>query len=104
MPIQRERFELADGDFVDIDWLSNINPQRIVLILSGLEGSIDSPYARGMLRALHQHGWGAGLLHFRGCSGEPNRLSRTYHAGDTHESRFFASLSVVIPPGVRAIG
>ena len=25
------------------------------------------------------------VFHFRGCSGEPNRLPRAYHSGDTEE-------------------
>src|SRR5205807_1959096 len=28
-------------------------------------------------------GLGAAALNFRGCSGEPNRLARFYHSGDT---------------------
>jgi predicted alpha/beta-fold hydrolase len=30
-------------------------------------------------------GWRGVVLHFRGCSGEPNRLPRAYHSGDTAE-------------------
>lgn len=81
--VQRERFELPDGDFVDVDWVGKAHASATVLILHGLEGSIDSPYAQGMLSVLQQRGWRAGLLHFRGCSRELNRLPRTYHAGDT---------------------
>jgi predicted alpha/beta-fold hydrolase len=81
----RERLELPDGDFVDLDW---IGPRPgpagpVVLILHGLEGSAESHYAKALLAALHDHGWPGGVLHFRGCSGEPNRLTRSYHAGDT---------------------
>lgn len=28
-------------------------------------------------------------MHFRGCSGEPNRLARAYHSGDTADIAFF---------------
>jgi predicted alpha/beta-fold hydrolase len=82
VPLARERVELADGDFLDLDW----TPRRgspVVLVLHGLEGSSDSPYARGILGAIHARGWRGVLMHFRGCSGEPNRLPRTYHSGDT---------------------
>jgi predicted alpha/beta-fold hydrolase len=82
--LTRERIELADGDFIDLDWCGN-NNGPIVLILHGLEGSSDSPYARGMLRMVNQHGWRGVVMHFRGCSGEPNRLLRAYHSGETKD-------------------
>ena len=81
-PLRRERIELPDGDFVDIDW----TPQTdglCILILHGLEGSIDSHYAGGILSALANSGHTAGLMYFRGRSGEPNRLPRSYHSGET---------------------
>lgn len=80
--ITRERFELPDGDFLDLDWVGN-NKGPIVIILHGLEGSIDSPYAKGMLNAIQCQGWRGVVMHFRCCSGEPNRLSRMYHSGET---------------------
>jgi len=83
LSIKRERFELLDGDFIDIDWVDSNSRGPIVIILHGLEGSIESPYAKGMLKAIHQEGWRGGFLHFRGCSGEHNRLERFYHSGDT---------------------
>lgn len=80
--LQRERWELGDGDFIDLDWTRR-EDGPIVVILHGLEGSSRSPYAAGMLRAVANQGWRGVLLHARGCSGEPNRLPRRYHAGDT---------------------
>jgi predicted alpha/beta-fold hydrolase len=77
-----ERFELADGDFLDLSWVGHGNGP-LVLVLHGLNGSIDSHYANGMLHAITQRGWRAVLMHFRGCSGVPNRLARSYHSGDT---------------------
>src|SRR3569833_197442 len=81
LPVRRERVLLADGDFIDVDSAGEMGP--IVIVLHGLAGPIDSHYARGMLRAFARRGWRGALLHFRGCSGEPNRLPRSYHAGDT---------------------
>jgi len=82
LSLRRERIELRDGDFVDLDWTPG---QRgpVVLVLHGLEGSSDSPYARGMLNVALASGWRGAVMHFRGCSGEPNRLDRSYHSGDT---------------------
>lgn len=81
-PLHRERLELPDGDFLDLDW----TPERdgpITVVFHGLEGSIRSHYASAIMRALLGAGRHAVLAHFRGCSGEPNRLSRGYNAGDT---------------------
>lgn len=80
--LTRERFELADGDFIDIDWTQQADAMR-VLILHGLEGSLESHYTGGLLSALERAGYSAGLMYFRGRSGEPNRLPRSYHSGDT---------------------
>jgi predicted alpha/beta-fold hydrolase len=80
--LRRERFELPDGDFVDLDWAGDGNGP-IVLILHGLEGSVNSPYAKGMLLSLKQYGWRGVFMHFRGCSEEFNRYPRSYHSGET---------------------
>ncbi|MFT7459656.1 MAG: putative alpha/beta-fold hydrolase [Planctomycetota bacterium] len=77
-----ERLELPDGDFVDLCWTQKSNGP-IVIVLHGLEGSIDSPYARGMMKTIHARGWRGVFMHFRGCSEEFNRLDRNYHSGDT---------------------
>jgi len=86
-PLSRERIELPDGDFVDLDWTSQTDG-LCVLILHGLEGSIDSHYTGGMLSALAAQGHTAGLMYFRGCSGTENRLPRSYHSGDTGDLDF----------------
>ena len=31
-------------------------------------------------------------MHFRGCSGEPNRLPRSYHSGDTKDAEFVVNM------------
>ena len=80
--LQRERLELADGDFIDLDWAGD-DGRPVVLVLHGLEGSLQSHYAGGILRALTASGYRAVLMYFRGCSGEPNRLPRSYHSGET---------------------
>jgi hypothetical protein len=82
--LRRERIELADGDFVDLDWAGE-NRGPIVLILHGLEGSAQSPYAQGMLQAIVKQGWRGVCMHFRSCSGELNRLARAYHSGETSD-------------------
>ena len=83
-PITWERVELEDGDFIDLAW-SGPAGGRIVLFLHGLEGSLQSPYAGGIMRQLNRRGFRVCLMHFRGCSGEPNRLSISYHSGKTDD-------------------
>ena len=34
---------------------------------------------------VRKRGWRGSVLNFRGCSGEPNRLPRAYHSGDSDE-------------------
>lgn len=86
LPLERERLELPDGDFLDLDWVGKAEVGRpLVLILHGFEGSIESHYAKSMLRSLRQQGWRGVFMHFRGCSGEPNRLVKGYHSGETQD-------------------
>ncbi|MEL6675147.1 MAG: alpha/beta fold hydrolase, partial [Bacteroidota bacterium] len=82
----RERFELSDGDFLDLDGIAG-NGKRLVIVLHGLEGSSDSKYVRGILHHLNNLGWDGMAVNFRSCSGEPNRQSRFYHSGDTADLR-----------------
>ena len=83
-PIARERLELQDGDFLDLVHAGD-PAQPGVLILHGLEGSLESPYVRALLSAIVAQGWYGVLMHFRGCGGEFNRVPRNYHSGDTRD-------------------
>ncbi len=89
LSLHPHRFELPDGDFVDLVWdKANFQDQKkpIVVILHGLTGSIKSPYATGLISAISAAGWRPVFMHFRGTSGEPNRLPRYYHSGDTQDA------------------
>ncbi|WP_243336947.1 YheT family hydrolase [Anaeromyxobacter soli] len=82
---RRERWELPDGDFVDVDrYAASGDAARPVLVVChGLEGSSRAPYVRGLVAVALARGLDALALNFRGCSGEQNRLPRFYHSGDT---------------------
>ena len=84
---RRERLELPDGDFLDLDWsLAGAVPgRRLGIVSHGLEGSSERPYVRGMVRALNRAGFDALAWNYRGCGGETNRLLRAYHLGDTDD-------------------
>lgn len=81
-PLRRERLELPDGDFVDLDTLEGPAGAPHVVTLHGLEGSSRSGYVISVLLGARERGWGATALNFRSCSGEPNRLARSYHSGE----------------------
>lgn len=83
-----ETLELPDGDFIDLAWTEQPqadNTRPIIVMLHGLEGSKNSHYAKGMLNAIKERGWIAVLMHFRGCSGKPNRQASSYHSGDIRD-------------------
>jgi hypothetical protein len=82
---RRERWELDDGDFLDVDWLDGPADAPLVVLFHGLEGSSHSAYARSLMQAARHRGWRGAAVNFRGCSGEPNRLPRAYFAGDSAE-------------------
>lgn len=87
LKMRRERLELPDGDFLDLDWVGPETGPR-VLVLHGLGGCIDSAYAQGILHAITARGWRGVFMHFRGASGEPNRKARSYHSGETADTQF----------------
>ena len=83
---RRERWETSDGDFIDLDWLDErADGAPLVALFHGLEGGSGSHYATALMLGVARHGWRGVVIHFRGCSGEPNRLPRAYHSGDAGE-------------------
>ena len=82
----RERMWLEDGDFLDMDWHGPHEADApLVLVLHGLTGSSNSPYVAGLQKAMASQGWASVALNWRGCSGEPNLLSRSYHSGASED-------------------
>lgn len=100
---RRERLELADGDFLDLDWSPALLPprarsRRLAIVSHGLEGNSRRPYVAGLIRTLNQSGWDAVAWNFRGCSGEPNRTPRAYHSGSSDD------LALVVDHVARSVG
>jgi len=82
---RRQRVELDDGDYIDLDWAA-IDPKEskdntIVFFLHGLCGCSRSSYILAMQSLLNSQGIASVAMNFRGCSGEMNRLARAYHSG-----------------------
>jgi len=84
--ICQNRIELSDGDFLDIE-RSFYSPQnnKIIILLHGLAGNANRPYMLGMAKKFKAKGWDVASMNFRSCSGEMNRLYRSYHAGATED-------------------
>ena len=100
LALRRERWELDDGDFVDVDRIAGrMADAPLVLVLHGLEGSSQAGYMRGTLAAAAERGYAAVALNFRGCSGELNRLPRFYHSGDTGDVARAVAKLVAERPG-----
>jgi predicted alpha/beta-fold hydrolase len=105
---RRERWELPDGDFLDVDRYAAPSTERrapapspqpspparaggggdprdapVLVVCHGLEASSRAPYVRGLVGVALARGLGVLAMNFRSCSGEPNRLARFYHSGET---------------------
>ncbi|MBO2029000.1 hypothetical protein J4734_01185 [Klebsiella pneumoniae] len=82
-------------------WLEKTRTGRAISRASsfhGTEGSLHSPYAHGLIHAAMQRGWLGVVMHFRGCSGEPNRNHRIYHSGETEDGFGFALAEASLVP------
>lgn len=101
----RERLTTPDQDFIDLDW--NIPGEQTIhmpttptiverpqvspfagpalVLFHGLEGSSQSHYAQSICHDLRTRNWAVVVAHFRCCSGENNRLARSYFSGDTQD-------------------
>lgn len=83
---QRERLDLQDGDFIDLDWsFSEIPADKVLIVIHGLEGSAKRPYVTGLASHFSKNGWDVAAMNLRGCSGELNRTYGSYHAGATSD-------------------
>jgi uncharacterized protein len=91
---ERERLELADGDFLDLDWVRKGN-SKLVILSSGMEGNSGRHYMKRAANYFSDRGWDVLAWNYRGCSGELNRLPKFYSYAETHDFR------TVIDHGIR---
>jgi len=103
--LRHERLELPDGDFLDLVHAGEATGIRpTVCLFHGLAGGLSSSYVAGAFGALTALGCRITLMHWRGCSGEPNRLARSYHSGATEDIARMAALLAERHPGSPLIG
>lgn len=83
----RERMHLEDGDFLDIDWSysNSCASRKVLIILHGLDGNAQRPYVLGLAHHFNYNAWDVAAINFRGCSGEINKLYRSYNAGASED-------------------
>lgn len=77
----RERLELKDGDFLDLDWIKK-DSKKLIVLSHGLEGNSDRAYIKGMAGHFAANGWDVLAWNCRSCSEELNRLPKLYHHGE----------------------
>jgi predicted alpha/beta-fold hydrolase len=98
-PRQRRRWELPDGDFLDVDEWHAEPGASVLIVLHGLESSSRSSQVVALLQAAHRCGWRGIGVNFRSCGGSLNRLRRSYHAGDTADLAWVIQRLIIEHPG-----
>ncbi len=94
---ERERLELADGDFLDLDWRRE-ERSKLAILSHGLEGSSRAKYIQSMADTLWQAGWDVLAWNCRSCSGEVNRLPRFYHSGASDDLKLVVDHALAVHP------
>jgi hypothetical protein len=82
---KRERLELNDGDFMDLDWVKNTSNNKLLILFHGLEGSSQSQYVKGFANYFELKEFDICAVNFRSCSGQNNRLITSYHSGKSDD-------------------
>lgn len=84
-----ERWATPDGDHLSIARAGVVQAGvPHLLILHGLEGTVRSNYAQGLMDQARRRGWSADLMLFRSCDGALNSARRLYHSGETTDIDF----------------
>jgi uncharacterized protein len=93
LSIKRERLELEDGDFLDVDWHRQ-GSEKLIICTHGLEGDSTRHYVVGAAKVMVESGFDALIWNCRSCSGEINRLPRFYHHGDASDLKAIVDLAL----------
>lgn len=96
-----EQWTAPDGDTLTVARLDPATRDAPTLtIFHGLEGTVLSKYAQGLLHQARARGWGAALLVWRTCDGRIPSSPRMYHSGETTDADFFLRRLAAERPGV----
>jgi len=80
----RERLELEDGDFLDLDW-NRQGSKKLVVLLHGLEGNSTRQYMLSAAKHFSANKWDVLAFNCRSCSEEINRNFKLYFHGETED-------------------
>lgn len=100
-PLQVEVWTAPDGQELEIHRLISPGSRSRLVLLHGLEGSVRSHYAQGLLWQAHKRGWNADLLIFRTCGKTPSTTPRMYHSGETTDIAWVVDKIVAADPAVK---
>ncbi|MCY7349079.1 MAG: alpha/beta fold hydrolase [Cytophagaceae bacterium] len=94
----RERLDLPDGDFVDLDWSFSgvsgkdktphsplLDTHSLTILTHGYLGNSTRPYILGAAKAFNRAGWDVLAWNMRGLSGEMNRLEKVTTHGSSDD-------------------
>ena len=90
-----ERIITPDQDFVDLAWAMPASAKQtagLAILFHGLEGSSQSHYIKHLVESLRAENIGSVVMHFRGCSTEPNLTPKAYHSGATYDPEFIVPI------------
>ena len=82
----RERLELSDGDFLDLDWSkSSTNNPKLAIFTHGFLGNSTRPYLLGGVKAFNLANYDALAWNHRGLGGENNRFEKITTHGSSND-------------------
>jgi|694.fasta_scaffold00848_58 predicted alpha/beta-fold hydrolase len=65
--------------------IEDCEQSRLVIICHGLEASSQGAFEQCLAKTLYKEGFDIVLVNYRGCSGEPNKLLKSYHSGKSED-------------------
>lgn len=74
-----------DDDFLQLDVAHSIQPQGVVVLFHGLEGSSKRYYIVELMKTLLDKHYSVVALNFRSCGSRMNKQPRFYHSGATKD-------------------
>ena len=86
----RERLELTDGDFLDLDWSiakieTQITNNKLAIFTHGFLGNSTRPYLLGGVKAFNSVNYDALAWNHRGLGGENNRFEKITTHGSSKD-------------------